>query len=77
METVWQWGIDTIHTVQLMHGPVLDAIFEAITFMGNEEFFLILLPLIFWCVDFAVGSVLEVGQGVAGLLRLDKFGKLE
>lgn len=56
METVWQWGIDTIHTVQLMHGPVLDAIFEAITFMGNEEFFLILLPLIFWCVDFAVGA---------------------
>lgn len=56
METVWQWGIDTIHTVQLMHGPVLDAIFEAITFMGNEEFFLILLPLIFWCVDLAVGA---------------------
>ena len=56
MEALWQWGIDTIHTIQLMHGPVLDAIFKAITFMGDEEFFLILLPLIFWCVDFAVGA---------------------
>jgi membrane-associated phospholipid phosphatase len=56
MEPVWQWGINVIHTIQLTHGPVLDAIFKAITFMGNEEFFLVLLPLILWCVDFAVGA---------------------
>ena len=55
MEPIWQWGLDLIRTVQLIHGPTLDAIFKAITFMGEEEFFLILLPLIFWCVDFAVG----------------------
>jgi len=55
METIWQWGLDVIRTIQLVHGPTLDAIFKAITFMGEEEFFLILLPLIFWCVDFAVG----------------------
>ncbi len=56
METIWQWGLDVIRTIQLVHGPTLDAIFKAITFMGEEEFFLILLPLIFWCVDFAVGA---------------------
>jgi membrane-associated phospholipid phosphatase len=55
MEAIWQWGLDLIRTVQLVHGPALDAVFKAITFMGEEEFFLILLPLIFWCVDFAVG----------------------
>jgi len=55
MEAIWQWGLDLIRTIQLVHGPALDAVFRAITFMGNEEFFLILLPLIFWCVDFAVG----------------------
>jgi hypothetical protein len=27
MEPVWQWGINVIHTIQLTHGPVLDAIF--------------------------------------------------
>lgn len=56
MEAIWQWGIDLIHTIQLVHGPTLDAIFKAITFLGEEEFFLILLPLMFWCVDFAVGA---------------------
>jgi membrane-associated phospholipid phosphatase len=56
MEAIWQWGLDLIRTVQLVHGPALDAVFKAITFMGEEEFFLILLPLIFWCVDFAVGA---------------------
>ncbi len=56
MEPVWQWGINVIHTIQLMHGPALDAIMKAITSMGNEEFFLILLPLVFWCVDLAVGA---------------------
>jgi len=55
MQPIWQWGLDLIRTIQLIHGPTLDTIFKAITFMGEEEFFLILLPLIFWCVDFAVG----------------------
>jgi len=56
MEAIWQWGIEFIHTVQLMQSPALSAIFGAITFMGEEEFFLILIPLFFWCVDFAVGA---------------------
>ena len=56
MEAIWQWGLELIHTVQLVHGPVLDTIFKAITFIGEEEFFIILLPLILWCVDFAGGE---------------------
>jgi membrane-associated phospholipid phosphatase len=56
MEATWQWGVDLIRTIQLVHGPVLDTVFKAITFLGEEEFFLILLPLILWCVDFAVGA---------------------
>src|SRR4030042_986686 len=56
MEAIWQWGLDVIHTVQSVHGPVLDTIFKAITFLGEEDFFLILLPLVLWCVDFAFGA---------------------
>ena len=56
MDAIWQWGIDLIHTIQLVHGPALDALFKAITFMGEEEFFLLLIPLFFWCVDFASGA---------------------
>ena len=55
-----QWadeeGIDLIITIQQIHGPVLDSIFRAITFLGEEEFYLILLPLLLWCVDFGLGA---------------------
>lgn len=60
MEAIWQWGIDFIHTVQSIHGPTLDAIFKAITFMGEEGFYLLLLPVILWCVDFGAGTRLAI-----------------
>jgi membrane-associated phospholipid phosphatase len=56
LEPVWQWGLDFIHAVQVVRGPVLDLIFIAITFLGEEDFFFILLPLVLWCVDFAFGA---------------------
>jgi len=56
MDAIWQWGLDLIRTIQLVHGPALDTVFKAITSVGEEEFFLVLLPLIFWCVDFVVGA---------------------
>lgn len=60
MEPIWQWGLDFIRTVQLVHGPVLDTFFNAITCLGEEMFFVVLLPLIFWCVDFAIGARLAI-----------------
>jgi membrane-associated phospholipid phosphatase len=53
MEAIWQWGLELIRAVQSVRGPVLDAIFKGITFLGEEDFFIILLPLFLWCVDFA------------------------
>jgi membrane-associated phospholipid phosphatase len=60
MEPIWQWGLDFIRTVQLVHGPVLDGLFKAITFLGEEDFFIVLLPLVLWCVDFSSGVRLAV-----------------
>jgi len=56
MESIWQWGIELIQAVQTIHGPALDTFFKIITFMGEEEFFLILLPFFLWCVDFTIGA---------------------
>ena len=56
MEALLQWGLDLILAIQQVHGPVLDGIFRAITFMGEEEFYLILLPVVLWCVDFGLGA---------------------
>jgi len=60
MEAILQWGIDLIVAIQQFHGPALDSIFRAITFMGEEEFYLLLLPLLFWCVGVGLGARLAV-----------------
>lgn len=56
MEAILQWGLDIIRAIQMVHGPALDAIFNAITLLGNEGFFVIFLPLFFWCVDSVAGA---------------------
>lgn len=56
MEPLQQWGVDLVITIQQIHGPLLDGIFRAITFMGEEEFYLLLLPIFFWCVDSRLGA---------------------
>jgi membrane-associated phospholipid phosphatase len=60
VEILWQWGIDLIIAIQQIHGPTLDSIFRAITFLGEQDFYLILLPLIFWCVNFGLGARLAI-----------------
>ena len=60
MEELWQWGINLIVTIQQVHGPVIENIASAITFMGDESFYLLFLPLIFWCVDCGVGVRLTI-----------------
>ena len=60
METILQWGIGFINIVQQIHGPVLDSFFRIITCLGTERFYLLLLPLIFWCVDLRLGARLAV-----------------
>ncbi len=55
MNPTFQWGLEIIRAVQRMRSPALDAVFLAITSLGSEEFYLLVLPLLLWCVDFAVG----------------------
>ncbi|MGC9523239.1 MAG: phosphatase PAP2 family protein [Anaerolineae bacterium] len=40
--------------------PGLVGVFEIFTFMGNELFFLMLLPLVYWCLDRRTGARLTV-----------------
>jgi len=55
MEPSFQWGLDFITAVQQWHGPALDAFFKAITFLGEEQFYLLFVPFLFWCVDSRIG----------------------
>jgi len=77
MDSILQWGLDLIIAIQQIHGPVLDSIFRAITSIGEEEFFLFLLPLLFWCVDFGMGVRLTVLLLFSSYLNVSLKGFLQ
>lgn len=58
METIWNSGITLILFLQGL-GGWLTAPMRVFTFLGNEEFFLLVAPAVYWCWDAAVG--LRVG----------------
>lgn len=58
MEAVLQWGLDVITAVQ--NGPMLDSLFEFITTLGDEEFYLLLFPMLLWTIDFGFGIRLGI-----------------
>ena len=49
------WGTDAILWVQSFRHPFFDVLFQAATFLGEEEFYLIFLPFIYWCLNKQVG----------------------
>jgi len=51
MQEIWRWGADIILAVQIVHNPALDVFFNIVTLLGSEVFYLLLLPLLYWCVD--------------------------
>lgn len=60
METILDWGVVPILWLQQRFSPELDLFFEAFTFFGNEGFYLLFLPLVYWCIDRRQGARLAV-----------------
>lgn len=56
MHDILPWGLELIRAVQQVRSPLLDASFKLITSLGSEDFYFLLLPLLLWCVDLAVGT---------------------
>jgi membrane-associated phospholipid phosphatase len=54
-------------------GPMFDAVMHALSFLGTEDFLLLLVPFIFWCVDSGFGArllfLVVVSDFVNGLLK--------
>jgi membrane-associated phospholipid phosphatase len=67
MEGIWRWGADIIIAIQAMHTPVVDGFFNIITSLGSEEFYLLLLPLLYWCID------KDIAQRLAYLLIFSAY----
>jgi membrane-associated phospholipid phosphatase len=56
MDSAIELGMEWIIAIQAAGGPAAQTIFEAITFMGEEYFYLIIVPILFWSVDAATGG---------------------
>jgi membrane-associated phospholipid phosphatase len=52
---VQQWGIELILWLQGF-SPALDVPFELFTSLGDENFNMLLLPLLYWCIDRRLGA---------------------
>jgi membrane-associated phospholipid phosphatase len=59
MDRIYEWGIDFILGLR-QFAPGLVAPFEALTFLGNEMFFLLLIPSVYWCLDRRTGARLTI-----------------
>jgi membrane-associated phospholipid phosphatase len=69
MEAIHAWGLELIRQAQSVRSPALDLAFRLITFLGNEEFFLLLFPFLYWCIDSRLGFRLGVLFFVSGYLN--------
>ncbi len=58
MDQLMQWGITVI--LALQHIPSLTGMMKFYSFFGTEEFFLIVMPMLYWCVDASLGLRLAV-----------------
>ena len=59
LEGILDWGVRVILWFQ-QASPALDLPFKALTLMGNEMFYLVFFPLVYWCVDRRVGARLII-----------------
>ncbi len=54
MGNLLAWGTRVIQWLQALGNPTLDSIFEGITFLGDERFYLLMIPFLYWVVDKAL-----------------------
>lgn len=70
MENAFEWGMEWIIALQGLGGPIAESIFYAITFMGEEYFYLIVVPIIYWSVDAAIGARVGFAYLISAFVNL-------
>lgn len=56
MEGILAWGIDVIQTIQAFANPGLTVFMKVLTLLGSEYFYILILPIVFWCIDERFGA---------------------
>jgi membrane-associated phospholipid phosphatase len=67
------WGTNFIVWVQSVVSQGLDPLFKFFTYLGFEEIYLVLLPLVYWCISKPIG----IGLGYIAMLSAYVNGALK
>ncbi len=59
MESILHWGVEVVLWLQ-QFSPRLDLPFVVLTSFGGEPFFLLFIPLLYWCIDRRTGARLSI-----------------
>ncbi len=51
MDQILAWGLGLVRAAQSHASPALTALMKGLSFAGSEYCYLIVLPLVYWCVD--------------------------
>jgi membrane-associated phospholipid phosphatase len=73
MESLLQWGLDCIRSIQSHANPSLTMTMKVFTHLGSTVAYIIILPFVFWCVDEKKG--LRLGTVVLVSVWLNLFLK--
>lgn len=73
METLWGYDLGIVHAMQGLGGWLIGPM-QLLTFLGREEFYLLLLPILYWCVSatlgLRIGVILLLSAGLNDLLKM-------
>jgi membrane-associated phospholipid phosphatase len=62
-------GLECIRWLQGFRSPVLDLAMRGFSALGNESFFLLLFPFLYWCLDSRLGLRVSVVYFLSGWLN--------
>ncbi len=58
LRSLLSWGTEILVAIQAHSSDLVLVIFTLFTFLGEEEFYLLALPFVLWCIDKGIGSSL-------------------
>lgn len=70
MENILQWGVNIIRLIQSLASPPLTGFMIGVTWSGSTLAYLILIPLIYWCIDEKKGFRLALAVLVSAWLNI-------
>jgi membrane-associated phospholipid phosphatase len=73
MDSIWIFEINIIQFLQSI-GAWFETIMGFITLLGDEEFYLLVMPLLYWCINatlgFRIGAMLVISSSVANAFKI-------